>query len=380
MKFKVQSTDLVSMLKIVIKGFDARDDSSFIYFKVEDNKLIAVSDSSSAYFRGSVDITGYTAEEDDDNVFYVDGEILRRLVGIFPDAPVAIEFSINQTSRVFVIKYTGHSFRLPIISDLEELDVPNTVNLGMIQASEFFSVINSLVKIVDTDSASQEYPSACLHLAFKDSKMAAMGTDKFAIAEISKDYTPEEDDQDYKLLIRQPQAALLSKPINPAEVLQLVYTKNMFGYVDGSGILSLVGRTEMNPLNYEPMKQAASDDCSITVDYTDFKETLETIGKLTFNTQGVILKFTADGKVKFMSASGDVMDLAISDSKGIDNGKDTQFVFTRNVLSESLIPIDTHTIRLQWEDVDSPSIFQLVPVDDDGADEDNVFIGVVPNV
>lgn len=380
MKFKVQSTDLVSMLKIVIKGFDARDDSSFIYFKVEDNKLIAVSDSSSAYFRGSVDITGYTAEEDDDNVFYVDGEILRRLVGIFPDAPVAIEFSINQTSRVFVIKYTGHSFRLPIISDLEELDVPNTVNLGMIQASEFFSVINSLVKIVDTDSASQEYPSACLHLAFKDSKMAAMGTDKFAIAEISKDYTPDEDDQDYKLLIRQPQAALLSKPINPAEVLQLVYTKNMFGYVDGSGILSLVGRTEMNPLNYEPMKQAASDDCSITVDYTDFKETLETIGKLTFNTQGVILKFTADGKVKFMSASGDVMDLAISDSKGIDNGKDTQFVFTRNVLSESLIPIDTHTIRLQWEDVDSPSIFQLVPVDDDGADEDNVFIGVVPNV
>lgn len=380
MKFKVQSTDLVSMLKIVIKGFDARDDSSFIYFKVEDNKLIAVSDSSSAYFRGSVDITGYTAEEDDDNVFYVDGEILRRLVGIFPDAPVAIEFSINQTSRVFVIKYTGHSFRLPIISDLEELDVPNTVNLGMIQASEFFSVINSLVKIVDTDSASQEYPSACLHLAFKDSKMAAMGTDKFAIAEISKDYTPDEDDQDYKLLIRQPQAALLSKPINPAEVLQLVYTKNMFGYVDGSGILSLVGRTEMNPLNYEPMKQAASDDCSITVDYTDFKETLETIGKLTFNTQGVILKFTVDGKVKFMSASGDVMDLAISDSKGIDNGKDTQFVFTRNVLSESLIPIDTHTIRLQWEDVDSPSIFQLVPVDDDGADEDNVFIGVVPNV
>lgn len=381
MEFKVQSSELVSMLKVIIKGFDPRDDASFIYFKIEDNKLVAISDSQSAYFSGSIPITGYKYEDGDDNIFYVEGETLRRLSGIFPDAPVAITFSVNQKSRLFVIKYTGHSFRLPIISDNTEMPVPVTTKIGMIQAPDFFAVLNSLVKIVDTDPASQEFASSCLHLKFAGNKVSAMGTDRYAIAEITKEFTAEDENADEQtIMIRQPQAALLSKTVSPAEVLTLVQTNSSFGYIDGQGILSLVSETSMAPLAYSQMKEIASDDCSITVDYTDFKTTIDTIGKLLSATNTIILKIDEDGNAKVESISGDVMDLATISVKGIDSPQ--QYMFARNVLSEALIPVDTHSIRIQWaepQEDQQGGIFQIVPVDDDDEDEENIFIGVIPN-
>lgn len=384
MKFKVKSSELVAMLKIVIKGYDSRDDSSFIFFKIENDKLIAVSDSQSSYFKGQVEITGFSSDDDDGNIFYVSGEVLKRLVGIFPVAPVPLTFSINQSSRVFVIKYTGNSFRLPILSDANEVSEQELTKIGMIQANDFFDVFGPLVKIVSTDPATQDSPASCLHLKFADSKMRVMGTDTFAIAEITKDYTPDEDSpkDELNILIRQPQAALLIKQVNPSEVLTLVKTDSSFGYIDGNGVLSLVSKTAMEPLNYQSMKKFAKDDVSITTDYTDFKETLDTIGKLAFATNTIILKISSEGTVQLTSMQGDVMDLAVSDTSGID--VDQQYTFSRSVLSEALIPIDTHTIKIQWkkpddEDEDPRRVFQFVPIDDDGNAEKNVFILVVPN-
>ena len=385
MEFKVKSSELVSMLKIVIKGFDSRDDASFIYFKVNDNKLFVTSNSATAYFQGNVNVTGYSENEDDSDVFYVDGEVLRRLSDIFPDAPVMLSFSINQNSRVFVVKYTGHSFRLPIVSDTHEMEKPDTVKLGMIQAPDFFDVLNSLNKIVDKDSSVQEFPSSCLHLGFTGNEMTAMGTDRFTIAEVKKEYTPDEENQDYHILIRQPQAALLSKPINPAEALTIVYTSKMFGYIDGEGILSLVGRTDMTPLNYLPLKKQAIDMAkdahSVTVDFSDFKNTLDTMGKLAFVNSTLILKFDSDGKAKIMSTSGDIMDLATISADGFTGENEETYNFNLNVLGRALIPVDTETLRLQWGNPDSEqsgSLFQLIPVDNDGNDEKNIFIGVMP--
>lgn len=374
MEFKVQSSELLDMLKVVIKGYDSRDDSSYIFFNITDNKLeVSSTTNSTSFFKGKVDVTGYSSDEETENTYYVEGEILRRLISIFPAAPIDLKFSINDKSRVFTIKYTGHSFRLPIISEGSPLPEPDIMKLGQIQAADFFDVLNSLTKIVDTDPASQDTSVSCLHLNFKDKIMSAMGTDRFTIAERKIGYDPEDESQDLTFLIRQAQAALLSKPINPAEVLQLVYTKNQFGYVDGSGITSLVGRTQFEPLNYGPMKEQAQSTKSITVDYDDFKNSLSTIGKLALNNK-ILLTVSPDG-VQLLSTSGDVMDLGTTNISGISS--DEKYNFTLKILEETLIPVDTHTLRLQWGE--PAGLFQVVPVEDNEQDEENIFIGVVSN-
>lgn len=374
MEFKVQSSELLDMLKVVIKGYDSRDDSSYIFFNINDNKLeVSSTTNSTSFFKGKVDITGYSNDEDTENAYYVEGDILRRLISIFPSAPIDLKFSINDKSRVFTIKYTGHSFRLPIISEGSPLPEPDIMKLGQIQAVDFFDVLNSLTKIVDTDPAAQDTGVSCLHLNFKDRIVSAMGTDRFAIAERKIGYDPENDDQDLTFLIRQAQASLLSKPINPAEVLQLVYTANQFGYIDGAGITSLVGRTQFEPINYGPFKEQAQGSKSITVDYDDFKNSLSTIGKLAVNNT-ILLTVNPQG-VQLLTAAGDVMDLGTSSIEGITD--DEKYKFTLKILEETLIPVDTHTLRLQWGE--TAGLFQVVPVDDDGNDEEGIFIGVVSN-
>ena len=91
MKFKVNSAELVSVLKVVTKGFDSRDDSSFVYIKLEGDKLNIVSRCQSAYFSGSVPVTNVEVDEAEAKVYYVDGDVLKRLSGIFPTVPINLD-------------------------------------------------------------------------------------------------------------------------------------------------------------------------------------------------------------------------------------------------------------------------------------------------
>lgn len=376
MKFKVNSSDLVSMLKVATKGHDSRDDSSFIYMKIENNKLHVISRCQSAYFSGSVEVNNVEIDKDEPNIYYVDGEVLKKLTGIFPSAPINIEFEVNKDSRVFVAKYTGSKFKLPIISDMEEIAQPTISPLGMVQATEFMSMLNSLLKIVDSDPSAQEHPSSCLHLTFTNDKMMSMATDRFTIAELTKEFSGDKSLQDEEvILMKHPQASLLSKTANPAEVLRLAYSDEYFGYVDGAGNLALVGRTDLDPLQYEQIKSLAGSDHSVSMECSGLKDALSTISKLSFANNSIIMYLDADEKTcKLSSIAGDVITVPITD---LNIDESISVGFTRSVLQESLIPIDTDIVRMEWPAEGAP-IYRIVPVDN-GVDEEDVFVGVVPN-
>lgn len=377
MKFKVNSLDLVSMLKVATKGHDSRDDSSFIYMKVEDNKLTVVSRCQSAYFSGSVDVTNVEIAEDEPNIYYVDGEVLKKLTGIFPNAPVNITFEVNKDSRVFVAKYTGSKFKLQIVSDTQEIPQPAITPLGMVQATEFMSVLNSLLKIVDNDPSAQEHPSSCLHLTFGPDKMKSMATDRFTIAEVTKEFSADASvEEEMVVLMKHPQASLLSKTAAPAELLRLVYSDEYFGYIDGAGNLALVGQTDLDPLQYEQIKGLAGNDHNVVIEAADLRDALSTISKLSFANNSVVLNLDADeNTAKLSSIAGDEISIPVVE---MDIDESISVGFTRTVLQESLIPVDTDIVRLEWPE-DQATIYRLVPVED-GEDEENIFVGVVPNL
>lgn len=377
MKFKVKSLDLVGMLKVAVKGYDSRDDSSFIYLKVEDNKLTVVSRCQSAYFSGSVDVENVEIAEDEPHIYYVDGEVLKKLAGIFPTAPINIEFSVNKESRTFVTSYTGSKFKLPITADTKEQPIPAISQLGMIQAPEFMHVLNMLLKIVDNDPSAQEHPSSCLHLIFSSDTIKTMGTDRYALAALTREFVGEgELDGPETVLIKHPQASLLAKTAGPAEVLRIVYSDEYFGYYDGEGNLSLVGRTTISPLNYEAIKNLTGQGNSVVLETSELRNALSTISKLSFAYDAVSLAFNADEKsCKVNSVTGDsisipVISMDLSDSLNVG--------FTRSVLAEALIPVSTDELRLEWPDTTDAAVYKVIPLDN-GVDEEGVFIGVVPN-
>lgn len=379
MKFKVNSLELINMMKVATKGHDSRDNSSFVYLKLEKetNVLKIVSKSPSAYFSGEVPVANLELEDDEPFIYYVDGEVLKKLIGIFPAAPIQIEFSMDKKARVFVIKYTGNKFRLPIISDSNEITPPLVKNLGMVQASELMNVFNSLLKIVDNSPTAQEHPSSCLHLTISDDKLKLMGTDRFTIAELTKTFSNEtENKEDETILIKHPQAILLNKTANPAEVLKLVSSDEYFGYYDGSNNLSLVGRTNLSPLNYSSIMALAGDDNKITMKTADLRDALSTISKIAFLSNSVLINIHAEEKtLEVSSVAGDTITIPIQD---LTIDEDTSVGFTRTILQEALLPIDTEDVRLEWPNNSAATIYKLVPVEN-GKEEKDIFVGVVSN-
>lgn len=375
MKFKVTSSELVSMLKVATKGFDARDDSSFIYLKVADGKLEVVSRCQSAYFSGSVNVTNVEAEENEANIYYVDGDVLKRLAGIFPSVPTNLEFEVNKDSRVFVIRYTGNKFKLQIVRDTQEIPRPKIKPVGLVQATEFMDVLNSLLKILDNNPDAQEHPSSCLHLMFSKDQMKSMATDRFAIAEMTKEFSGDSTlDEETLVLIKHAQASLLSKVAAPAEVLQVFASKEYFGYMDGNMNIALVGRTDLDPLEYQAIKDVAENNSnSVTFEVSDLKDALSTISKLSAVNDSIILSIDNEAQeVKASSIAGDEIIIPVSN---INVEESTTINFTRSVLQEALIPVNTDQARLEWGE---SVIYRIIPTEG-GTDEEGIFIGVAPD-
>lgn len=375
MKFKVTSSELVSMLKVATKGFDARDDSSFIYLKVADGKLEVVSRCQSAYFSGSVNVTNVEAEENEANIYYVDGDVLKRLAGIFPSVPTNLEFEVNKDSRVFVIRYTGNKFKLQIVRDTQEIPRPKIKPVGLVQATEFMDVLNSLLKILDNNPDAQEHPSSCLHLMFSKDQMKSMATDRFAIAEMTKEFSGDSTlDEETLVLIKHAQASLLSKAAAPAEVLQVFASKEYFGYMDGNMNIALVGRTDLDPLEYQAIKDVAENNSnSVTFEVSDLKDALSTISKLSAVNDSIILSIDNEAQeVKASSIAGDEIIIPVSN---INVEESTTINFTRSVLQEALIPVNTDHARLEWGE---SVIYRIIPTEG-GTDEEGIFIGVAPD-
>lgn len=382
MKFKVNSQDLVDTLRVATKGHDSRDTSSFLCLEIVDNKLKITSQCQSAFFTGDVDVDNLELTEDEVTNYYVDGEVLKKLMGVFPTASVPIQFYMDETARVFVISYTGSKFKLPVVSDTMALSRPEVEELGLIQATEFMDMLNSLLKIVDTSTGSQSHPTSCLHLIFNDKNMTTMATDRFAIAELTYKFTGSKANLETNpdtYLIKLQQANLLNKNANPAEVLKVLSSKEYLGYEDGDGNISLVGRTNLTPLNYAGLKSQASSDHNIVVNVSDLKDILSTISKVSFSSNTVILELNnEDNSATLSSQAGDTIVLPIVNS---DMKKDKTVTFTRSILQEALIPLSTDKVKIEWSSNEGNPIYKFTPLDNKTEEPlEDIFVGVTAYV
>ena len=94
MKFQLKGTELHDVLSTVIKGFNSKEDNSYVAFELDDeNSLLNVTARSrAAFFEGKIKAHSIEVSEDEPKVYHLDGVKLRQLVSILPNAPLNLSF------------------------------------------------------------------------------------------------------------------------------------------------------------------------------------------------------------------------------------------------------------------------------------------------
>ena len=222
MKFNVKGTELNSVLSTVIKGFNNKEDNSYVAFKlnVEDEKLEITARSRAAYFEGSVNATGVEFNEDEPLIYHLDGVKLKQLVSILPSAPVDVNFEITDETRSFTIKTAVSKYKLPVLSDTPLAPTPETKELTVVDANEFMKVAKDLIKIVSTDPSTQEHQVSCMHFNISDESMKMSATDAYALGSVKiKASKVGEEDLDKDVLIRHTEVNTLIKSFDSGETV-----------------------------------------------------------------------------------------------------------------------------------------------------------------
>lgn len=374
MKFKVKGSDLSRVLKTVIKGYDSKEDNSYIAFEIDENegKLIATSRSRAAFFKGSVPAFNIEIDEEEPRAYHLDGVKLRQLVTILPAAPVDVFFEISDKTRSFTIKTITSKYRLPVLSDTPLAPTPKVREYATVDANEFMNISKDLLRIVSTDPSTQEHQISCMRYNLTENALKALATDSYALGSVAIESSLEDLAEDKDVLIRHTEVSALMGTFAQGETLTLVGSNEMFGYVDESGTLSLVGVINMEPLDTTPFESIVNDDNKVVVDKGELKSAIETVAKLSPNDESLDMTLEAGNELlRISNRSGDKIDVRIIESEMNAPGVAS---FATSVLLKALTPASNGPLRIELGDLTdgSPGIAKIVTLHADGSDNKNV--------
>lgn len=384
MKFTVKSSELSRKLKTVIRGFDSQDESSFVSLSIKHDTnespfLEVIARSRATFFKAELTVGALELTPGEAKTHFVSGDTIKQIAGILPTAPIDVSFAISDETRSFSVKYTGASFKLPVISDMAAVEVPEYNELFTVQARDIMPVMRDLLKITSTDSSAQEHQSSCLQVVFGDKGLALSATDSYAFAEVVVPASANSELEKYEALVRHPQAAALIGTFTDTEMLTFCGTedKSMFGYLDEYGTLQLVGVTSLPPIDfYALISDHVANEQSFTVEKSELKSAIDTVEKLAFGENYVTITAEPNeaGIVKFLKVTnrmGDTVQVPVLNSE-IDETVTLNYI--SSILLSSLVPVVTEQVRLEFKR-EGRSIVKFTPILKDGSDLKSATIG-----
>lgn len=380
MEFKVDSQEFKKILTTCIKGYNHKEDSSYVLFEIDKKKrqLNVKCRSNTTLFRGSVPLRSLTIEDDDLVEYSVDGVTLKQILSVLPDTPVSIDFSIRNSivDRVFTIKFPGISKvklnieSMPLIHKEEKIEF-----LGEISADEFSHRLNNSLKLTSNDLQSQDSPQSAVHMFFDKTTITMMGTNTIVLGEFKLEDFDYKLEDPFTLLIKHQQASLLMKNVEANEVFRLVKTPTMFGYIDKDEILSLVSVVDMAPVKYEFLKELIVREDEIIIDKNRLKETLDIFSKLSPQDAYVRIFFSKADKLKaqVFSDNEDVFDLPLVNQLLTE---DVTLIFSKSALLSTLQIINKEVKLIFKAENSQASVVKFESLNEDNENEEKVFLAV----
>lgn len=376
MKFQVKGTELNDILSTVIKGFNKKEDNSYVAFKLdlENEKLTITARSRATFFEGSLKAHSIELDKDEPTVYHLDGEKLKQLVTILPTAPVNVAFEITDKTRSFTIKTMVSKYKLPVLSETPIAPAPVVVEYATVDANDFMKISKDLIKIVSTDPSTQEHQISCMHIHLAEKELKMSATDSYSLGSIKIASSKNDLEDEKDILIRHTEISTLIESVSPGETLTIVGSDNMFGYIDENGTLSLVGVINMTPLDTSQIESITKEDNTVVVDKNELKAALETVAKLSPNDETVDIELDKElNHLRVSNRYGDYIDINPTASKLDSPGIAS---FSTNVLLKSINPSNNGSIRLEFPDLENGAAgaIRVVSLQADGSDDTAVSL------
>ena len=217
-------------------------------------------------------------------------------------------------------------------------------------------------------------PLSCVHVIFDKDKIKLMGTNGIAIAEEQLNYSLEGSED--TILIPVDQVSLLSRVFASSEDIVLIKTNTKIGYIDEKGIVSLVSKSSLSPIPYEPTKSRVSKERSVVLNSSDFKQAVLALSKLAPKSDDILMKIS-DDSISLLNVNEDVMNIELLEG---DSPED-DITFSKDCLT-TVENLFSEKICISWANQRMGRIVQFsnYKTKDDSEELDpNVFIGVLIN-
>lgn len=373
MKIKLNSKQFMNVATVVAKSISNKDQQSQTSFKLINDKLLIAHYSGTSLFKGSVDIVELTDKTSED-FWVVSGNQFKLILAVVAKDADFIELEIKEGGTQFTV-YTGNSkLKLPINEITATYKEEQLESLGEVEANSFLANVLSLTKLIIVDDLLQNHPASCLHIMGYENTLVLMSTSNIALAEKTLPFD-RCIDKDFSILIKPAQANLLqSTTFDGDDIITLYQTKNMFGYIDKNGVLCLVSKMNLSPLNYLGFKQVVSTKDNVTVISSQFKGAVDAVSKLCNNNSDIIINIT-DNKMDIENASNDIIEI---DFEGSANK--IRMTFNRQSLI-SLTNIFPEKVRFGWTPGNEAAnkCVQVQCLDPEGNVDDSLFIIITMN-
>jgi len=394
MKLTIDPTDLADAVAWSIQNYDAKDTQSYVALTVDRDSgsasLTHVNQVS--YMRAPLPIAGLEFDEGEDETSYsipLDGPYLKNLAGVVKRMGISeltITKKLTKKNDPLKVKGSRQNFTVPVLI-VETKGSPQLTVLGETNDGELFNSLQRLAKLCTLASADAGAATGAVAVKFGETKLTLMGTDSYSLGEIILDYDPRakelkqfsEKAANGSIVLVPRSAAMTVKPSKTAsDTVELVYDPKgkKFGYSFDDGRIALFSLDQSTPTIYEALKKNVVDtsDASVDLDLQEFTRAIEAIASLSPEDMDVNVKIEGTKKKKKFTVSdskkSNVIDLEID---GMSFSGDVELSFFRDVISKSLVPVASSTVRMFFSS-EGPQMVVLRKVrEEDSKIDESVF-------
>lgn len=378
MKITIDSQKLIDAINWASKTNGANDDT-LVLEVTESGEAFLSHMGSDSYILAPLALT--VAAEGDPLRIPLDGTHLNRITSGLKLIPgdVDMEITGTGTSQTLVIKslqYKSTRFRVQVYSH-KPTAAPTFEKLGEVSDAEYFESLKGIHNAAAHEDEANTSALRSVDLAFSDDKLVMMATNRWALAEITIDFTKDAEVdssllEDHFLLPRDV-ASSIAATRDATEQVEIIYDSKTkkFGYRFADGRVALFGLNSGTPIPYARTKDDASKDVDreATVGLVDLKAKIRTISSFPESDGTVHWALTPDlFEVQDKSGENSMQIDASIDLNGADSSK---LVFIQSVLEVAIGVIRTQRVKLKWSENESHVL--VVPVLDDGTDSSTVF-------
>ena len=375
MKLTLPCKRFLSVANVVAKSIAPKDTISQTLIKIDENsnKLIIQHRGSTSFFKGSVPISDFETDNSDVRQWSVDGAQLKVILSVIPKDEENIEIETSEDNKLFIIKLSNSKLKLPVFETTENIYNENVSVLGTVSAHEFLSNLQNLIKLTVTDEVAADHGISCLHIFGTKNNLTMMSTNTVALVE--KKFNIEDVENDFTVLIKAPQAALLhSNHFNADDIVSLYGSETTFGYIDPLGTLCLVNKPNNEPIAYEHLKNIVGSEEQVMIDTDQFKYAIDASAKLSTESTELNLIFNNNGKVVIENLNNDQIEVPALGQ--VANTKMSMIKETLSILCSSVLQ---NKFYMNWTGNSGARMLQLQLLNSDNEVDENTFICITTN-